>query len=681
MGEQPQYPQPSPVEIPNTIIEKRQQLINQRITCLQNEIRDLKESLSKVECDLCAEEPIVKEFVFIMLKKLTKDCRGENQDVDQDVKRQKDSATIKRQITDDSSEAHLPTINKKSKIATNVNRLDTESSPSEYITIDVQAEVYHQVINTASPQLPGPALMTERTRQLKDNSDAILSLTPQQLPVSAAERTRQWRAKKREQKLQDNPDAILPLKSKQPPVSAAERQRQYRARKKKLLAQQLDDIEDDLIIYGDVSQEKNSDEDGSCSNGPSEEEFSDTGTVSDYGFLLPYSRYNEFHNAHKEFKKKMTNNEYGSSSDESTQLDPPDEFNSEFEDGQNEFELEICAEYWEKIKPIYSQHKRTTLTLNPREWSNLICDKFHQKFREHKCAYVFKRSEVYVSERRKYFLKITGKCCSDKCGNDFVGVANDDLSTTNGKLPLKIKTRDTSQVWQHVSVARPLNGSKREILGKSAVAEGSNELHRRLCKDLLMPGELKAPKTPQINAIRRAKQEASDNRFGIERKKGEDAFDRLRRAKYTPSYHGLIQEIGPDLLFVFYGTREQIFFYKKMHKKMGGKVSLSIDASGRFILKLLRAIGPPAAHTFLFLIVAHFGTTSVSIYQMLSESQVTERITYFLRVFLRLANYKKPLWITIDFSRALLSATCLACNDINIEHDNSICFNAAKSEI
>ncbi|XP_044014024.1 uncharacterized protein LOC122856422 [Aphidius gifuensis] len=62
MGELPQYPQPLHTEIPNAIFEKRQQFVNQRITCLQDQIRELKESLSHVKCELCAGEPIVNEF-------------------------------------------------------------------------------------------------------------------------------------------------------------------------------------------------------------------------------------------------------------------------------------------------------------------------------------------------------------------------------------------------------------------------------------------------------------------------------------------------------------------------------------------------------------------------------------------------------------------------------------------
>ncbi|XP_044015779.1 uncharacterized protein DDB_G0284459-like isoform X1 [Aphidius gifuensis] len=60
MGEQPHYPHPSP--IPNPIFEKRQQLVDDRIKCLQNQIRELEESLSHVKCDLCGGEPIVNEF-------------------------------------------------------------------------------------------------------------------------------------------------------------------------------------------------------------------------------------------------------------------------------------------------------------------------------------------------------------------------------------------------------------------------------------------------------------------------------------------------------------------------------------------------------------------------------------------------------------------------------------------
>ncbi|KAF7987959.1 hypothetical protein HCN44_004775 [Aphidius gifuensis] len=56
MGEQPHIPQPSP--IPNPIFEKRQQLVDDKIKCLQNQIHELEESLNKTKCDLCWGKPI-----------------------------------------------------------------------------------------------------------------------------------------------------------------------------------------------------------------------------------------------------------------------------------------------------------------------------------------------------------------------------------------------------------------------------------------------------------------------------------------------------------------------------------------------------------------------------------------------------------------------------------------------
>ncbi|XP_044012214.1 trichohyalin-like [Aphidius gifuensis] len=146
----------------------------------------------------------------------------------------------------------------------------------------------------------------KREQQLKDNPDAIVSLKPKQPPLSEAERKRRYRAKKREQQLKDNPDTILSLKPKQPPLSDAERARQYRARKKSLLTKQLDKIEDNFII----SQEKHSDENGRCSDEPTEKKFLDTNTAYVNDSVLLNSDYNESHKAYKEFKKEMTNNEY-----------------------------------------------------------------------------------------------------------------------------------------------------------------------------------------------------------------------------------------------------------------------------------------------------------------------------------------------------------------------------------
>ncbi|XP_063972189.1 uncharacterized protein LOC135160004 [Diachasmimorpha longicaudata] len=66
--------------------------------------------------------------------------------------------------------------------------------------------------------------------------------------------------------------------------------------------------------------------------------------------------------------------------------------------------------------------QRTTHTLRPHVWTNVISDLFYQEHRL-PCAFTFKRGDVYTSHDRKHFIKIVGYCLDEKCANRFVGIA------------------------------------------------------------------------------------------------------------------------------------------------------------------------------------------------------------------------------------------------------------------
>lgn len=139
-------------------------------------------------------------------------------------------------------------------------------------------------------------------------------------------------------------------------------------------------------------------------------------------------------------------------------------------------------------------------------------------------------------------------------------------------------------------------------------------------------------------------------------------------------YRGSIHDHGKSPFFTYYGTIEQINHYKSYLKNLGDSAFLTIDASGSVVSKIKQTTGEISAHIYLYLMVIHFDTTSLPIWQMLSESQESEKILHWMRVFLREVNFKKPPTIVIDYSPALLSACCLAFNDINTKRYISICF-------
>lgn len=230
---------------------------------------------------------------------------------------------------------------------------------------------------------------------------------------------------------------------------------------------------------------------------------------------------------------------------------------SELED-ESWFDFVLSSEVWNKIKPDEEAgEKRTNHTLRPKVWTNVLSKEFWKQFRL-PCAYVFKRAEINISD----FLKIQGQCSDIKCGNHFNGYAYSEPCKITGEITIRVRIRDTSQE-NHSLVKRPLNGERRNYVGKAAFGEGTNNLTKKMNREQLQRGEMDNPIIPTNNAVRHAKKEWIDEDLGAKKQKGEDIIQTIYRLRFENPYAGSIQDTGYCPFYVFYGTTEQRTVYTK----------------------------------------------------------------------------------------------------------------------
>ncbi|CAG9771525.1 unnamed protein product [Ceutorhynchus assimilis] len=329
------------------------------------------------------------------------------------------------------------------------------------------------------------------------------------------------------------------------------------------------------------------------------------------------------------------------------------------------FELYLSQEQWQRMKPLEndSTKKRTTHTLKPHVWSNIIALEF---FKQHRlpCAYVFERAEINTSTSRKHFLKITGRCRDNDCNNYFFGYA-DQEPCDHGEFLLTVRTRDTS-FEDHKEVKRVVNGAYRKELGKVCAAEGCHNVQKSMARKYLKRGDAEGPMIPSLDVLHHAKQEFQDEELGIPKKHNSDPILAIYNMQFEPSFLGSIQDIGYNPFFVFYGTPEQRTIYLQYLNHMKGSASVSIDASGSMVRKLKRQHGLKSAHLFLYCIVINFNEKFSSVYQILTESHENETIEYGLKRWLRQVR-RQPNVITQDYERALLIGCSNAFNGISIK--------------
>lgn len=229
-------------------------------------------------------------------------------------------------------------------------------------------------------------------------------------------------------------------------------------------------------------------------------------------------------------------------------------------EGEDWFDLFLTAEEWSQIKPVHIDSKRSSHTLKPYMWTDIISTAFWKQHRL-PCAYFFKRAEVNTSLNKKHFLKISGQCGSDKCKNLFYGIA-DKEPTKDCDLFIRVKTRNTT-FTVHEDIRRPLRGLRRKEIAKECANEGCANILKKLARQNLNKGDTEGPIIPTLDVLRHAKNEYINKDLNIQKEDRLNPIETLYKVQFEPPFMGCIQDVAYNPFFLFYGTPEQISIFQQ----------------------------------------------------------------------------------------------------------------------
>lgn len=185
------------------------------------------------------------------------------------------------------------------------------------------------------------------------------------------------------------------------------------------------------------------------------------------------------------------------------------------------------------------------------------------------------------------------------------------------------------------------------------------------------------PHLPCDTVLRKTKQERQNINLGANQET--DPIKNIFKMKYE-LHAGTIHSIAFDPFFVHYWTLEQIAIYMQYPNY------ISINATGSLVKKLKLPNGDLSNHIYLYQIVCETPTAKMPVFQMLSATQHTNAILYWLLEIRRIGSLHKtsfphPQQIVNDFDRALMGAIVRAfgnCNDL--KHYLSICFSVLANK-
>ncbi|CAG9818787.1 unnamed protein product [Phaedon cochleariae] len=165
--------------------------------------------------------------------------------------------------------------------------------------------------------------------------------------------------------------------------------------------------------------------------------------------------------------------------------------------------------------------------------------------------------------------------------------------------------------------------------------------------ELMEEGDVEPPHLYSLNILHKAKQELISSEHVHK-----DPLMALCLLK-VGSLQGSIHNIGMDPFHVHFWSAHQLHVYRSTMKS--GHVTLSIDATGGIIRKILKPNGDMSHNIFLYNTVASTEHSHYPLFHMLSESHNTNAIAYWIGEWCRM-NIPIPKEIVCDSSKALLTA-------------------------
>lgn len=333
------------------------------------------------------------------------------------------------------------------------------------------------------------------------------------------------------------------------------------------------------------------------------------------------------------------------------------------------FTSEIWKKYFIEKKQLNNNGCEETV-LEP-SWTDGLSDAIYSQH-SLPCAWSFKRAKIYKSEGRTYYITIAGKCKSSKCGNSFFGFLEKEPEE-GADVILKYYAKDTLRT-EHEDVKRQLKGSRRQTVADSVIAIGAMNTRKEMALNMMKPGDSVCPIIPKKGTLRQAKNEKLGAKYGTDNPP--DISEAGIIASMTQGqYSSCVVHVSEVPFFTFYNVPVQLQFYREFSRVHKGKVKLEIDATGSLMRSISRENSNiRSGHIFLFSIVINYKNEIIAVNQMITESHTNELITYFLQQWFNRNDLRKPDEFVMDYSKALILATCFSCNSMHISMYLKVCF-------
>lgn len=323
-------------------------------------------------------------------------------------------------------------------------------------------------------------------------------------------------------------------------------------------------------------------------------------------------------------------------------------------------EKELFEILHEKEPVMYKKRKHHVL--ERFKWTGLLAEKIYA-FTYLPCAFVFKNSKIYTDEGSIHYLSIRGRCKSKLCGN--VIFAFLDKKPCDFPCELRIRTNDTFG-QPHENVHRPTRKFQRMIIGEKALSEGIGNYTKRQAQMYGQDNKRLPPILPKQNIIRQCKNEYLQQKLGVKAGDGRDVVNTIEDMRYNPLYSGFIQDVKKDKFYVIYSTPNQLIAYKRYCKLTNDSSKIAIDGTGSIVKPIIHSNGRKSGHIFFYAIVINHKKKSHSVHQLLTESQSTQMLIWWLKQWFTMGA-PKPKEANCDSSRALINALSFTLNDQSIK--------------
>lgn len=194
-------------------------------------------------------------------------------------------------------------------------------------------------------------------------------------------------------------------------------------------------------------------------------------------------------------------------------------------------------------------------------------------------------------------------------------------------------------------------------------------------------GDLIPSHIPSLNALRLIKHKILKND-----QLHENPIISISLLKGTIPYNNIIKDIGYDRFFMHYWTTSELNSYR-VYAKQTAVPTISIDATGSVVKKMILFSGRQTHNIFLYEVVVHDKKhqNQFCVAHMLSEKHDNNSISYWLTEWLRHGNHS-PLLVVTDQSLALMHAAAKSFTqfsnlDAYISNCSKLISNELESEL